>query len=84
MPLTTGDRFRITLTTTTMPAGFVLRDDRAGPASPTLAVRTSSTPGTISLDWTATFDTYHEIVVFKNAGAGTPYGPYTLSIERLP
>ncbi len=84
LPLKTGDKFRITLTTTTMPPGFVLRDDRQGPASPTLAVRTSSTPGTITLDWTANFDTYHEIVIFKNGGADAPYGPYTLQIERIP
>lgn len=84
LPLKTGDKFRITLTTTTMPPGFVLRDDRLGPASPTLAVRTSNVPGTITLDWTATFDTYHEIVIFRNGGPNTPYGPYTLKIERLP
>lgn len=83
MPLTTGDKFRITLTTTDMAAGFVLRDDRLGPASPTLAVRTSTTPGTITLDWTATFDTYHEIVVFRNNRA-TPLSTYTLSVQRLP
>lgn len=84
LPLKTGDKFRITLTTTTMPPGFVLRDDRLGPASPTLASRSSATPGTITLDWTATFDTYHEIVIFKNGGATAPYGSYTLTIERLP
>ena len=46
--------------------------------------QTSTTPGTISLDWTATFDTYHEIVIFKNGGANAPYGDYTLTIQRLP
>lgn len=84
LPLKTGDRIRITLTTTTMPPGFVLRDDRLGPASPTLAVRSSPTPGTITLDWTATFDTFHEIVIFKNGGSSAPYGSYTLRVERLP
>jgi hypothetical protein len=84
LPLKTGDRIRITLTTTTMPPGLVLRDDRLGPASPTLVVRTATTPGTLTIDWTATFDTYHEIVIFKNGGATAPYGPYTLTIERLP
>lgn len=84
LPLKTGDKFRITLTSTNMPIGFVLRDDRLGPASPTLASRTSTTPGTITLDWTATFDTYHEIVIFKNAGAAVPYGSYTIKIGRLP
>ena len=84
LPLKTGDKFRITLTTTTMPPGLVLRDDRLGPASPTLVVRSSPTPGTLTIDWTATFDTYHEIVIFKNGGANAPYGSYTLTIERLP
>ena len=84
MPLKAGDRFRISLTTTTMPAGFAWRDDRLGPDSPTLAVRSSTTPGTITLDWTATFDTYHELVIFKNAGPGVAYGAYTVQIERLP
>ncbi|HUP90310.1 MAG TPA: hypothetical protein VM100_13210, partial [Longimicrobiales bacterium] len=83
MPLKTGDKFRITMTTTSMPPGFVLRDDRQGPASPTLAVRTANAPGTITLDWTATFDSYHEIVIFKNAGPEVPYGSYTIKIERL-
>lgn len=83
MPLTAGDKFRITLTTTNMAAGFVLRDDRLGPASPTLAARSSATPGTLTLDWTATFDTYHEIVVFRQNPA-TPYGSYTLSVQRIP
>ena len=84
LPLRTGDRVRLTLTTTTMPPGLVLRDDRLGPASPTLKVAASTTPGTVTIDWTATFDTYHEIVIFKNGGASAPYGPYTLKVERVP
>ena len=83
LPLRTGDRVRLTLTTTTMPPGLVLRDDRLGPASPTLRSASSTSPGTVTLDWTATFDTYHEIVIFKNGGASAPYGPYTLKVERL-
>jgi hypothetical protein len=84
LPLKVGDKLRITLTTTTMPPGLVLRDDRLGPASPTLRVATSATPGTVTIDWIATFDSYHEIVVFKNGGASAPYGAYTLKVERLP
>lgn len=83
MPLTKGDKIRITLTTTDMAAGFVLRDDREGPASPTLTGTSSTTPGTISLDWTVTFDTYHEIVIYRRNPA-TPYGKYTISVQRLP
>ena len=67
-----------------MPPGLLLRDDRLGPASPTLKVAASTTPGTVTLDWTATFDQYHEVVVFKNGGAAAPYGAYTLKIERVP
>lgn len=84
LPLRTGDRLRITLTTTGMPPGLVLRDDRLGPASPTLRTAASTSPGTVTIDWTATFDTYHEIVVFRNGGASAPYGPYTLKVERVP
>lgn len=84
LPLRTGDKVRLTLTTTAMPPGLLLRDDRLGPASPTLKVAGSATPGTVTIDWTATFDTYHEVVVFKNGGASAPYGAYTLKIERLP
>lgn len=83
LPLKTGDRVRLTLTTTTMPPGLVFRDDRLGPASPTLASRSSTTPGTVTLEWTATFDTYHEIVVYKNGGPTAPYGAYTLKVERF-
>ncbi|MEI6738686.1 MAG: Ig-like domain-containing protein [Gemmatimonadaceae bacterium] len=83
MPLTKGDKIRITLTTTDMAAGLVLRDDRNGPASPTLTSAFSTTPGTVSLDWTVTFDTYHEIVIYRRNSA-TPYGRYTISVQRLP
>ena len=84
LPLRTGDRVRLTLTTTSIPPALLRRDDRLGPASPTLRVAASTTPGTVTLDWTATFDTYHEVVVFKNGGAAAPYGAYTLKIERVP
>jgi hypothetical protein len=83
MILKTGDRLRITLTTDEMPPILVWRDDRLGPASPTLAVRSSPTPGTLVIEWTATFDTYHEIVIAKNGGPSVPYGNYTLKIERM-
>lgn len=81
MLLKTGDKLRFTMTTTTMAPLMVWRDDRLGPASPTLKVVGSPTPGTIVLDWTATFDGFHEMVITHMTSVK---GAYTLTVQRLP
>lgn len=61
---------------------LVFRDDRQGPASPTLVTAKGTTAGeTISVTWTATFDTWHEIIVTSLNGL---LGKYTLTIEEIP
>lgn len=77
----TGDKMKITLNPTTFAPILVLRDDRLGPDSPTLAVRSSQTPGTpLEIDWTATFSGFYEIIVSRSSGQGA----YTLDVERVP
>jgi hypothetical protein len=82
LQLKTGTKVRITLSN----AGFVpllmLRDDRQGPASPSLVTKRGTTAGeTLVIDWTATFDTWHEIII---APLTAQVGTYTLKIEELP
>jgi hypothetical protein len=81
LQLKTGMKMRLTLSGADFPAVFVFRDDRLGPASPTLAVKTAAVGETVVIDWTATFDTWHEIIVATRNGT---FGKYTLKIEQLP
>lgn len=83
MLLKTGEKLRFTMTTTEMAPLLVWRDDRLGPDSPTLKTVSSDKPGTITLEWTATFDGWHEMVISRANGT-TPYGRYTLKVERIP
>lgn len=82
LQLKTGTKVRITLSNSEFVPILVFRDDRLGPASPTLVTKVGNAVGeTLVIEWTATFDTWHEIVVApKNAGTGK----YTLKIEELP
>jgi len=81
--LKTGTKVRITLSNAEFVPILVLRDDRQGPASPTLVFKRGTTVGeTLVIDWTATFDTWHEIIV-TSANANL-LGKYTLKIEQLP
>jgi len=80
LQLRTGMKVRLTLTPD-FPALFILRDDRQGPASPTLVSKQGTAGQTLVIDWTATFDSWHEIIVAPLNAAG---GKYTLKIEELP
>ncbi len=78
LQLKTGMKVRLTLSNTETPPGLLIRDDRLGPASPLLAVKTGTKAGDVLvIDWTATFDQWHEVIVFSR-------GKYTLKIEELP
>jgi hypothetical protein len=82
LQLKTGTKVRITLSGTDNVPFLVFRDDRLGPASPTLVTAAGKTAGeTVVVNWTATFDTWHEIVVTSLNGL---LGKYTLKIEELP
>jgi hypothetical protein len=82
LQLKTGMKVRITLSGTDNVPFLVFRDDRLGPASPTLATARGTTAGeSVSVTWTATFDTWHEIIVTSLSGL---LGKYTLEIEELP
>jgi hypothetical protein len=82
LQLRTGTKVRITLSNTDFVPILVFRDDRLGPASPTLVSRVGTAAGqTLVVEWTATFDTWHEIVV---APRTSTLGRYTLKIEELP
>ena len=82
LQLKTGTKVRITLSNSEFVPILVFRDDRLGPASPTLVSKVGSAAGeTLTLDWTATFDTWHEIVVAPKTAT---LGRYTLKIEELP
>lgn len=80
LQLRTGMKVRLTLSSD-FPALFILRDDRAGPASPTLVSKRGTAGETLVLDWTATFDSWHEIIVAPLNATG---GKYTLKIEEVP
>jgi hypothetical protein len=80
LQLRTGMKIRLTLTSD-FPALFLLRDDRQGPSSPTLVTKQGTAGQTLVIDWTATFDSWHEIIVAPLNAAG---GRYTLKIEELP
>lgn len=80
LQLKTGMKVRLTLTAQ-FPAAFLLRDDRLGPASPTLVRKDGTAGQTLVIDWTATFDSWHEIIVAPLNATG---GKYTLKIEELP
>lgn len=81
LQLKAGTKVRISLINPEFPALLVFRDDRQGPASPTLATKQGVAGQTLTIDWTATFDTWHEIIVAPLNAAG---GKYTLKIEELP
>jgi hypothetical protein len=82
LQLKTGTKIRITLSNTEFIPILVLRDDRLGPASPTLVAKVGNTVGeSLVIDWTATFDTWHEIIVAPKTSV---LGRYTLKIEELP
>lgn len=80
LQLKTGMKVRLTLTAD-FPAIFILRDDRLGPASPTLVRKDGAAGQTLVIDWTATFDSWHEIIVAPSTATG---GKYTLKIEEVP
>jgi hypothetical protein len=82
LQLKTGTKVRITLSGTDNVPYLLFRDDRLGPASPTLVTAKGTTAGeTVTVNWTATFDTWHEIVITSLNGL---LGKYTLKIEELP
>jgi hypothetical protein len=82
LQLKTGTKVRITLSNSDFVPILVFRDDRLGPASPTLASRVGTTAGqTLTIEWTATFDSWHEIIVAPRTAT---LGRYTLKIEELP
>ena len=82
LQLKTGTKVRITLSGSEFIPILVLRDDRLGPASPTLVAKVGTVVGeTLVIDWTATFDTWHEVIVAPKTAA---LGRYTLKIEELP
>jgi hypothetical protein len=82
LQLKTGMKVRITLSGSEFVPILVLRDDRLGPASPTLVTKVGTVVGeTLVIDWTATFDTWHEVIV---APKSSQLGRYTLKIEEVP
>lgn len=80
LQLKVGMKVRLTLNAE-FPAAFLLRDDRQGPASPTLVRKDGTAGQTLVIDWTATFDSWHEIIVAPLHATG---GKYTLKIEEVP
>lgn len=81
LQLKTGTKVRITLSSSEFVPILVLRDDRLGPASPTLVAKVGNTVGeTLVIEWTATFDTWHEVIVAPKTAV---LGRYTLKIEEL-
>jgi hypothetical protein len=83
LQLKTGMKVRITLSGTDDVPFLIFRDDRLGPASPTLVTARGTTKGeTVSVTWTAAFDTWHEIVI--TSATVNSLGKYTLKIEQLP
>lgn len=82
LQLKTGTKVRITLSNSEFVPILVLRDDRLGPASPTLAAKFGTAVGeTLVIEWTATFDSWHEVIVAPRTAV---LGRYTLKIEELP
>jgi hypothetical protein len=82
LQLETGTKVRITLSGSEFVPILVLRDDRLGPASPTRVAKVGTSVGeTLVVDWTATFDTWHEVIVAPKTAV---LGRYTLKIEQLP
>jgi hypothetical protein len=75
-----GQRVNMTVTSTAIAPVLVFRDDRQGPASPTLTSDVRFTPGhTARTAYTTTFGGFHEIIV-NNATAAL--GAYTLTIAQ--
>ena len=73
-----GQRVDLTLATSSFAPVLVFRDDRLGPASPTLARDIRTTVGeTARIGYTTTFSGFHEIVVNNGSAA---LGSYTLTI----
>lgn len=82
LQLKTGTKVRLTLSNSEFVPILVLRDDRLGPASPTLVAKVGTAVGeTLVIDWTATFDSWHEVIVAPRTAVR---GRYTLKIEELP
>lgn len=82
LQLKTGTKVRLTLSNSEFVPILVLRDDRLGPASPTLAAKVGTAVGeTLVIEWTATFDSWHEVIVAPRTAV---LGRYTLKIEELP
>jgi hypothetical protein len=82
LQLKMGTKVRITLSGSEFVPILVLRDDRLGPASPTLVAKVGNAVGeTLVIDWTATFDSWHEVIVAPKTAV---LGKYTLKIEELP
>lgn len=82
LQLKTGTKVRITLSNSEFVPILVLRDDRLGPASPALVTKLGTAVGeTLVIEWTATFDSWHEIIVAPRTAV---LGRYTLKIEELP
>ena len=82
LQLKTGTKVRLTLSNAEFVPLLILRDDRLGPSSPSLVTKRGTTVGeTLVIDWTATFDTWHEIIIAPLTGQ---VGKYTLKIEELP
>jgi hypothetical protein len=77
--LQTGEKVSINLATTAFSPYLILRDDRT-PTSPAVATKRLAAPGTASVEYTATFNGFHEIIVTSNTFVSE--GSYTLSITK--
>ena len=74
-----GVRLALTSSSAAFGAGIVFRDDREGPASPTLAYDfQSEAANTAKVAYTTTFSGFHEIIVSPWSAAST--GAYTMTI----
>ena len=78
----TGTKVRITLSNTEFVPILVFRDDRLASGVADARHQGWQRAGeTLTVEWTATFDTWHEIVVAPRTAT---LGRYTLKIEELP
>lgn len=77
--LQTGEKVTITLATTAFSPYVILRDDRT-PTSPAVATNRLTAPGTATVNYTATFNGFHEIIVTSNNFVSE--GSYTLSLTK--
>lgn len=77
--LQTGEKITINLATTAFSPFLILRDDRT-PTSPAVATKRLTAPGTATVDYTATFTGFHEIIITSNNFVSE--GSYTLSIVK--